>query len=61
MKFEVNVVSKQVLDLSEEDCENILIQTLHNDWYDIFQSSMDKEDSEAINRVYNIYSGKNLV
>jgi len=61
MKFEVNVVSKQVLDLSEEDCENILIQTLHNDWYDIFQSSMDKEDGEAIQRVYNIYSGKNLV
>ena len=61
MKFEVNVVSKQVIDLSEEDCENILIQTLHNDWYDIFQSSMDKEDGEAIKRVYNIYSGKNLV
>jgi hypothetical protein len=61
MKFEVNVVSKQVLDLSEEDCENILIQTLHNDWYDIFQSSMDKEDGDAIKRVYNIYSGKNLV
>jgi hypothetical protein len=61
MKFEVNVVSKQVLDLSEEDCENILIQTLHNDWYDIFQSSMDKEDGDAIKRVYNIYSGKTLV
>lgn len=61
MKFEVNVVSKQVIDLSEEDCENILIQTLHNDWYDIFQQSMDEQDGEAIKRVYNIYSGKNLV
>jgi hypothetical protein len=61
MKFEVNVVSKQELELSEEDCENILIQTLHIDWYDIFQSSMDKEDGDAIKRVYNIYSGKNLV
>lgn len=61
MKVEVNVVSKQVLDLSEENCENILIQTLHNDWYDIFQESMDTQDAEAIKRVYNIYSGKNLV
>jgi hypothetical protein len=60
MKFEVNVVSKQVLDLSEEDCENILIKTLEHDWYEIFQG-MDKEDGEAIQRVYNIYSGKNLV
>jgi len=61
MKVEVSVINKQVLELSEENCENILIQTLHNDWYEIFQSSMDKEDSDAIKRVYNIYSGKNLV
>lgn len=61
MKVEVNVVSKQALELSEEDCEHILIQTLQNDWYDIFQTSMDKEDADAIKRVYNIYSGKNLV
>jgi len=61
MKFEVNVVSKQVLDLSEEDCENILIKTLEHDWYDIFQASMDVQDGDAIKRVYNIYSGKNLV
>ena len=61
MKFEANVTRKEVLDLSEEDCENILIQTLHNDWYDIFQESMDTKDAEAIKRVYNIYSGKNLV
>jgi len=60
MKFEVNVVSKQVIDLSEEDCENILIKTLQNDWYAIFQG-MDEQDGEAIQRVYNIYSGKNLV
>lgn len=60
MKFEVNVVSKQVIDLSEEDCENILIKTLQNDWYAIFQG-MDEDDCEAIQRVYNIYSGKNLV
>jgi hypothetical protein len=60
MKFEVNVVSKQVIDLSEEDCENILIKTLQNDWYAIFQG-MDEDDCEAIQRVYNIYSGKVLV
>ena len=61
MKFEVNVVSKQEIDLSEEECENILIKTLEIDWYDIFQSSMDEQDGDAIKRVYNIYSGKNLV
>lgn len=60
MKFEANVTRKEVLDLSEEDCEQILIQTLHYDWYNTF-IGIDNEDGEAIKRVYNIYSGKTLV
>ena len=60
MKFEANVTRKEVLDLSEEDCEQILIQTLYTDWYETF-AGIDEKDGEAIKRVYNIYSGKNLV
>jgi hypothetical protein len=60
MKFEASVTRKEVLDLSEEDCEQILIQTLYTDWYETF-TGVDEKDGEAIKRVYNIYSGKNLV
>lgn len=60
MKFEANVTRKEVLDLSEEDCEQILIKTLEYDWYETF-TGVDEQDGEAIKRVYNIYSGKNLV
>lgn len=61
MKFMINVAQLQEIDLSEEECENILIKTLHHDWYEHMQGCMDEEDEAAIKRVYNIYSAKNLV
>jgi hypothetical protein len=61
MKFEVNVVSNKTIDLSPEECTNILIKTIESDWYEMFEEMTDKDDADAIKRVYYIYSGKTLV
>ena len=61
MKFKIRVLQEQEVDLSEEDCEQILIKTLHKDWYSHLSGCMDEDDEEAIKRVYNMYSAKHLV
>lgn len=61
MKFKIKVLQEQEVDLSEEDCENILIKTLHKDWYSHLSGCMDAGDEEAIKRVYTMYSAKHLV
>lgn len=61
MKYEVNVVKKQVIELTSEDCEAITIATLKEDWYNHLHEFLENDDADAIKRVYNLYSGKNLV
>lgn len=61
MKFDVNVVNNKTIDLSPEECSNILIKTIESDWYEMFEEITAKKDADAIKRVYYIYSGKNLV
>lgn len=61
MKVIINVTKEQEVDLSEEDCERILIKTLYKDWYSGFDKVMADVDKEAFRRVYYVYSGKHLV
>ena len=61
MKVVVNVTKEQEIDLSEEDCERILVKTLHKDWYAGFRDVMPDSDKEVFKRVYHIYSAKHLV
>jgi hypothetical protein len=61
MKFELKITKQQTVDLSEEDCDAILISTIARDWDSFNECGMDKYDLEAIKVVYYIYSGKVLV
>lgn len=60
MKIMIDVTKLQEVDLSDEACDNILIQTLHDDWYNHLQGSVSEVEAAAFNIVYNFYSGKTL-
>jgi hypothetical protein len=60
MEFELTICKKQVVDLSEEECEAILVKTLKNDYYNIFHD-LDADACAAVKEVYYIYTGQTLV
>jgi len=60
MKIMIDVTKLQEVDLSDETCDNILIQTLHDDWYNHVQGTVSEVEAAAFNMVYNFYSGKTL-
>lgn len=61
MELTVTIKKEHEIELSEEDCERVLIKTLHNDWYSGFKDVMPESDKIAFSRVYHIYSAKHLV
>jgi hypothetical protein len=61
MKIMLNVKKLQEVELSIEDCSEILIKTMESDWYNTLQNDIDDEQEDAFKRVYNFYSGKHLV
>ena len=61
MKLSVIVRKAEEIDLTDEDCERVLINTLHDDWYAGFRDVMPESDKDAFKRVYYIYSARTLV
>jgi hypothetical protein len=61
MNIMLNVKKLQEIELSVEDCSEILIKTMESDWYDSLQNNLADIDESAFKRIYNFYSGKHLV
>ena len=56
----IDVTKLQEVDLSDDTCDNILIQTLYDDWHDHLCDNVTEVEAAAFNIVYNFYSGKTL-
>lgn len=61
MKIFVKKIKEEEVELSEEVCEKVLIDTIRNDYFNHLIHNLTEEEVKSLNFVYNLYSGKDLL